>query len=208
MSLPTPYYDDDGIVIYHAPCEQVLPFLPRYDLLLTDPPYGIGADTHEGPENHGWRQWNSDGWDTEPPPKWLLDQCRASSTWNIIWGGNYFELPPTKCLLIWDKGQREFSLADGEVAWTNLDKSVRFKTYSRGVANREHRVHPTQKPVAVMRWEIGQAPDDVETILDPFAGSGTTGVAAKLEGRNATLIEISEAYCEMAANRLRQKVLF
>jgi len=125
----------------------------------------------------------------------------------IVWGGNYYSLPPSMGWLVWDKGQRDFSLADAELAWTSRDKAVRCFDYSRGEAARDGRVHPTQKPLALMRWCLSLV-EDAATVLDPFAGSGTTGVAAKLEGRKATLIEISEEYCEKAADRLRQGVLF
>lgn len=204
---PSPYYSEDGITIYCDDCRKILPFLDKFDLLLTDPPYGIGADKHEGPVEHGWRQWNSTGWDSEKPPIWLLEMMRAAASEQIVWGGNYYSLPPSMGWLVWDKGQRDFSLADAELAWTSRDKAVRCFNYSRASMMKESRVHPTQKPVPLMRWCLGLVPD-AQTILDPFAGSGTTLVAAKLEGRKAVGIEINEKYCEIAANRLRQKVLF
>lgn len=102
------------------------------------------------------------------------------------------------------------SYGDGELAWTDLsgDAAKKFTLGLNGIIARgETGLHPTQKPVALMRWCLSLV-EDAETVLDPFAGSGTTGVACKLEGRKATLIEISEAYCESAANRLSQGVLF
>jgi DNA modification methylase len=202
-----PYYQDALVTIYNADCRQVLPFLPKFDLLLTDPPYGIGADKHEGPAEHGWKQWNSSGWDKEKPPAWLLEMIREAAKEAIVWGGNYYSLPPSMGWLVWDKGQRDFSLADAELAWTSRQKAVRCFDYSRAAMMKEGRVHPTQKPSALMKWCLGLVPE-AQTVLDPFAGSGTTGVACKLEGRKATLIEISEEYCEKAAKRLSQGVLF
>lgn len=202
-----PYYQDALVTIYNADCRQVLPFLPKFDLLLTDPPYGIGADKHEGPAEHGWKQWNSSGWDKEKPPAWLLEMIREAAKESIVWGGNYYNLPPSMGWLVWDKGQRDFSLADAELAWTSRQKAVRCFDYSRAAMMKEGRVHPTQKPSALMKWCLGLVPE-AQTVLDPFAGSGTTGVACKLEGRKATLIEISEEYCEKAAKRLSQGVLF
>jgi DNA modification methylase len=202
-----PYYEDAMVTIYNADCRQVLPFLPKFDLLLTDPPYGIGADKHEGPAEHGWKQWNSSGWDKEKPPAWLLEMIREAAKEAIVWGGNYYSLPPSMGWLVWDKGQRDFSLADAELAWTSRQKAVRCFDYSRAAMMKEGRVHPTQKPSALMKWCLGLVPE-AQTVLDPFAGSGTTGVACKLEGRKATLIEISEEYCEKAAKRLSQGVLF
>jgi len=208
-----PYYEDALITIYNADCRQVLPFLPKQDLLLTDPPYGIGyggkknsVGGTEGRAKNGWKTWKTD-WDEEAPPKWLIDMIQDAAKEAIVWGGNYYSLPPSMGWLVWDKGQRDFSLADAELAWTSRDKAVRCFDYSRGEAARDGRVHPTQKPVALMRWCLSLV-EDAKTVLDPFAGSGTTGVACKLEGRKATLIEISEEYCESAAKRLSQGVLF
>ena len=129
---------------------------------------------------------------------------------HIIWGGNYYGLPPSRQYLIWDKGAgfkgRDF--AECEQAWCSWDGNA--KVYLRDpLASGDYRdkVHPTQKPAALMKWCLGLLPE-AKTVLDPFAGSGTTGVACKLEGRKAVLIEISEAYCESAAKRLSQGVLF
>lgn len=209
-----PYYADEAVTIYNADCRQVLPFLPKFDLLLTDPPYGLGigkkgavGSNTTTKHKHGMREWGVQEWDSTPPANWICEAMREACKKAIVWGGNYFQLPPTNCWLIWDKAQRDFSFADAELAWTNLDRAVRIKTFSRGELTAEGRFHPTCKPVSLMKWCLGFVPD-ARTVLDPFAGSGTTGVAAKLEGRKATLIEISEEYCEKAADRLRQGVLF
>ena len=132
----------------------------------------------------------------------------------ILWGGNYYEgLPPSRCWLVWDKDNTGMR-ADAELAWTNRDAAVRlFKWRWNGMLQehagdkKESRVHPTQKPLALMRWCLSLV-TEAKTVLAPFAGSGTTGVAAKLEGRKALLIEINEAYCESAAKRLSQGTLF
>jgi len=129
----------------------------------------------------------------------LLDKCDKK----MIFGGNYFDLPPSRCWLYWRKLMGG-DFADGELVWTSLDAVVReFTKPNKGGKNQ----HPTQKPLEVMQWCIQQA-GDVETILDPFAGSGTTGEAAKHLGKRAVLIEREEKYCEIAANRLAQEVLF
>jgi hypothetical protein len=134
---------------------------------------------------------------------------RELTHWQIIWGGNYFAdlFDASQCWLVWDKGQRDFSLADAELAWTNFNRAVRCFDCPRSKAVQDGKVHPTQKPVALMRWCLSLVPDAL-TILDPFAGSGTTGVAAKMEGRQAVLIEREEKYCEAAAKRMEQGVLF
>ena len=118
----------------------------------------------------------------------------------------YFGLPPSRGWLVWDKGQRDFSLADAELAWTNLDAAVRVMTYARGQLNAEGKVHPTQKPEPLMSWCLNHVPD-AQTVLDPWMGSGTTLVAAKLRGLKAVGIEINEQYCEAAKRRLAQGAL-
>lgn len=211
-----PYYEQDGIVIYHGRCEEVLPLLPSCDLLLTDPPYGIGeaAGKNKSRSNLATaKDYGDADWDNQPPPRWLLDQALSLARWQIVFGGNYFHLPPAKCWLVWDKDNGANDFADCELAWTNLDKAVRKLTFrwagmltEPGVP-KEDRVHPTQKPEAVMRWALMQAPQEARTVLDAWMGSGTTLVACKRLGRQCIGIERSERYCEAAAKRLAQGAL-
>ena len=203
-----PYYQDEAVTIYNADCRQVLPFLPKFDLLLTDPPYGIGA----AKMNLGFSRTSrmeKQNWDAEPPPSWLMDAMIEAAGKHIVWGGNYYELPPSRQYLIWDKGGRfkDRSFAECEQAWCSWDGVARIYKYDTINGEDFKKVHPTQKPTAVIKWCLSLV-EDAKTVLDPFAGSGTTGVACKLEGRKATLIEISEEYCEKAAKRLSQGVLF
>lgn len=212
----TPYYSEDGITIYHADCREVLPFLDPADLLLTDPPYGIGEAAGKNksrgklapPRDYGYADW-----DSHPPDQWLIEQARSLSRWQIIFGGNYFSLPPSKCWLVWDKDNGGNDFADAELAWTNLDKAVRRLTYRwAGMLQqpgmpKEDRWHPTQKPEAVMGWALSHAPSDARTVLDPWMGSGTTLVACKRVGLSCIGIEREEKYCEVAVKRLRQGAL-
>jgi DNA modification methylase len=226
VSAPTPFYQDEAVCIYHGDCREVLPFLPKSDLLLTDPPYGIG----EAAKNHASRgkpfgskatcrkqmayatEYERGDWDNAPPPRWLFDMLMEHTRHQVIFGGNYFGLPPASCWLVWDKDNGESDFADCELAWTNLKKAVRRLRYRwNGMLQepgmpRETRVHPTQKPEPVMRWALLQAPDGC-SVLDPFMGSGTTLVAAKRLGRKAIGIERERTYCEMAVERLRQSAL-
>ena len=202
-----PYYQDDAVTIFNADCKQVLPFLPQFDLLLTDPPYGIGEDggRFRDRKGGGHRVLPKMGWDKDRPKCHLLLEAIDSAKDCIVWGGNYFAdiLPASRGWLYWDK-KMGGDFSDGELAYTSFDmvlKSFSFCTKAHG------KVHPSQKPLALMRWCLSLVPDAV-TVLDPFAASGTTGVACKLEGRKAVLIELSEEYCEKAADRLRQGVLF
>jgi DNA modification methylase len=201
-----PYYEEAGITIYHGDCREILPQLGQFDLLLTDPPYGIGADTHAGPASSGWTQFASTGWDKEPVTKETIELCISAADKAVIWGGNYFHLPPSMGWLVWNKGQRAFSLADGELAWTSERQALRIFDYSRGEALQDGKQHPTQKPLALMKWCIGRM-GAVCSLVDAFMGSGTSLVAAKDLGLIATGIELEERYCEIAANRLRQSVL-
>lgn len=208
--LFSPFYDHGGITIYHGDCRQIVPTLGRFDLLLTDPPYGIGADKMT--LGNGKRKIfrGSESWDSAPPT-WEIEMVRASAEKHIIWGGNYFAgLPPSRGWLFWDKGTGDNDYSDGELAWTNIDTVLKKFCRSWVGANAKDsdcgREHPTQKPKTLMQWCIEIA-GDVETIIDPFAGSGTTGRAAKDLGKRAVLIEREEKYCEIAANRLSQEVL-
>jgi len=210
-----PYYEHGGIAIYNADCRALLGDL-RADLLLTDPPYGIGADeaAAKNQGRWGWKDYGPSNWDRATPEQETFDAMRASCRDAIIWGGNYFtdKLPPSQCWLAWDKGQREFSLADFELAWTSFDNASRMVVVPRGRALQDGKVHPTQKSVDVMRWCVTAVADRYGTkapisILDPYMGSGTTLLAAKDLSRNAIGIEVSERYCELAALRFSQEVL-
>jgi len=206
-----PFYNEDGITIYNADCRKVLPWLDQFDLLLTDPPYGIGCDGHKpdySQRKHGARKaFDFAGWDKEIPLN--IPDCLRAAKDQVIWGGNYFTefLPGTRGWLVWDKGQSGLSQSDCELAFTSQQFSLRRLVLNRCALLKDSTTHPTQKPVALMRWCLSFFPD-AETILDPFMGSGTTLLAAKLEGRKAVGIEINQKYCEDAVERLRQKVLF
>lgn len=189
--------------LYLCDCMDILPTLPRVDAVITDPPYGIGADRQRNSEKDGWVDYGCEGWDKERPAKEIFDFIRAGSKQQIVWGGNYFTdyLPPSMQWLVWDKGQRNFSLADCEFAWSSQNKAARVFTYSRGAALQDGKQHPTQKPLALMKWCIEQA-GNPQTILDPFMGSGTTGVAAVQMGRKFIGIEREPKYFEVACRRI------
>jgi len=192
-----PYYQDSAVTIYHGDCREILPDLGRFDLLLTDPPYGL---------NMSGGTWGKkmdtvyQKWDSKPADIAHLFQFSEKA---IVWGGNYFTLPPSRCWLVWKKPFFP-TMADCEMAWTNFDANSRVKELGRSPDGKQF--HPTQKPVALMSWCIGIA-GDVENILDPFMGSGTTLRAAKDLNRKAIGIEIEEKYCEIAAQRMCQEVL-
>lgn len=214
-----PFYRDEWVTLYHGDCRQIVPQLGKFDLLLTDPPYGINESSkkQKSRQGHGManqRDYGEYSWDNAAPPAWQIGMLRDSAKWQILWGGNYYDaLPPARGWLVWDKDNGATDFADCELAWTNLETAVRkFKWRWQGMLqeqmgdNKDVRVHPTQKPLALMTWCLGLVPE-AKTVLDPFAGSGTTGRACKDMGRRCVLIEREERYCREIVNRLAQEVL-
>jgi hypothetical protein len=213
-----PYYAAGGISIFHGDCRHIMPLLAPCDLLLTDPPYGIKADrtmskqggTQTGKSIAPKRHYAASGWDDEPVEDWALALARRLCRSQIIFGGNYYTLPPARCWLVWDKENGDNGYADCELAWTNLDKAVRrLKHQWHGMLRKdgEDRWHPTQKPLDVMSWALRQAPPEVVTVLDPWMGSGTSLRAAKDHGKQGIGIEREERWCEIAAKRMEQECL-
>jgi len=195
--------------LYLGDCREILPTLPKVDLVLTDPPYGIGAGSGTGGNNAAKaKDYGPDTWDKSTPPAWLFGLMQEMSKHQIIYGGNYFVLPPSSCWLVWDK-DNSGNFADAELAWTNLQKAVRLKKYrwngmlQEDMKNKEIREHPTQKPVPVMEWCLTHVPDAI-TVADPFMGSGTTGVACANMGKTFYGIEREPKYFDIACRRIEQ----
>jgi len=203
----------EGIVLIQGDCLEVLPTLGRFDAVVTDPPYGIGADKNlRANKQHGAaaapsRDYGVGNWDAAPPDAVAINLVVAAARHSILWGGNYFQVPPASGWLVWDKENGTNGYADCELAWTNIPQAVRRLKWrwagmlQQDMRNKEDRVHPTQKPAEVMRFSIQQVPD-AHTILDPFMGSGTTGVAAVKLGRRFTGIEIDPGYFDIACRRI------
>lgn len=189
--------------MYLGDCREILPTLEGVDAIVTDPPYGIGAARMSLGK---WRtsRMEKGAWDDEAGDvSWIVESDLPA----IIWGGNYFLLPPSRAFLVWDKGAgfkgRDF--AECEVAWCSFDANARVITHDP-LARGDYRdkQHPTQKPVRVMEWCVGQLPDAARTILDPFAGSGSTGVACVNLGRGFVGIEREPAYFDIACRRIEE----
>lgn len=191
--------------LYLGDCMEVLPTLGKVDAVITDPPYGINAARTRNSAKDGWVDYGCDGWDKERPGREVFDLILKAAPIQVIWGGNYFTdyLPPSQKWLSWDKGQDGFSLADFELAWTSEDKACRRLNYARSLALKDGKEHPTQKPLAVMRWCIEQAGKPAIT-LDPFMGSGTTGVAAVGMGLGFIGVEREPKYFDIACRRIEK----
>lgn len=209
-----PYYQDDYVTLYHGDCRDILPHLEPVDLVLTDPPYGIGEAAGANKSRNKMavaKDYGDDDWDNEPIPQDLINQLINQPA--VIFGGNYYAMPPSSCWLVWDK-HITGDFADCELAWTNLPGAVRKIDYLwNGCMKKrpEQRWHPTQKPLDVMKWCITQADTKLKktiaSILDPFAGAGTTLRAAKDMNRKSIGIEREQKYCDVIVKRLRQEVL-
>jgi len=205
--------------LYLGDCRDILPTLPLAGAVVTDPPYGIGESAGKAKTRTSGlssslrraqeyrRDYGDDDWDDAPIPEDLMDMVRAAGRWNIIFGGNYYALPATSCWLVWDKLNGATDFADCELAWTNLPKAVRrirFLWNGCMRANGETRGdHPTQKPIGVMTWALQHLPPmGGGAVLDPFMGSGTTGVACVASGLPFIGIEQREAYFDAACRRI------
>jgi DNA modification methylase len=208
--------------LYLGDCLDILPTLGPVDAVVTDPPYGIGLDkgfadqlmrrpyggASTRPHICARREYEGE-WDQERPPREIFELMLQVSGVAVIFGGNYFTdmLPVGGHWLVWDKRNTMPTFSDCELAWTNIErKSVKLLTYEYNglIGKREERVHPTQKPYEVIRWCIEGLPRGRDTILDPFMGSGTTGVACAKLGRKFIGIEISEQYFDIACKRIEQ----
>ena len=200
--------------LWHGDCREILPTLPQFDLVLTDPPYGISADKGAavgGTDASGRyvrrpKQYEG-GWDAERPTAEEFAAILGSAKAAVIWGGNYFSdlLPQGGRWMFWDKLNSMPSYSDGEIAWTSLGGVVvkKFTQCNNGLASLRdgERCHPTQKPVNLIEWCLSFAPNAL-TVCDPYMGSGTTGVACAQMGKTFYGIEREPKYFDIACKRI------
>ena len=184
--------------LYLGDCRDILPTLPKVDAVVTDPPYGIGITRSNRLAVS--RGMGGKSWDDDTPTPEFIAQMVAHGTEAIVWGGNYFKLPETRCVLVWDKQNDDRDFADLEMAWTNLDAVARIFRM-RPMNMDGGKVHPTQKPVRLMKWCLAKLGNPT-TILDPFMGSGSTGVASVQAGLTFTGIERDPEYFDIACKRI------
>ena len=174
-----------------------------FDLAIVDPPYGIDINSSGRLGHYGGKGKN---WDSETPQQNYFKELKRISKNQIIWGGNYFNLPPTRCFLIWDKEQPEnVSFASCEMAWTSFNESA--KTFYKRPQNADiERIHPTQKPVSLYKWLLNKYAKDGDKILDTHLGSGSIAIACHEYGFELTACELDAEYYDKAVERIKNHV--
>mgnify|MGYP001488320839 CR=1 FL=1 len=188
------------IELHNIDCMEYMRGLPdkAYPLAIVDPPYGIGIASNPVRQKHERKRW-----DVAIPSQAYFDELRRVSVDQIVWGGNYFPLPPTQCFLIWDKVQPfDFSLAMCELAWTSFKQPAKMHRLS--IASERGKIHPTQKPVALYRWLLQNYAKPGQRILDTHGGSMSIAIACDIEGYDLTLCELDKDYFEAGKKRLEQ----
>jgi len=207
----------DAPAVFHAPpcsgsldlrlgdCMDVMATFAdgHFDLAIVDPPYGINA-SHMGSRFSRYSK-DSQRWDKKTPPPQYFSELRRVSKHQIIWGGNYFDLPPSRCFLIWDKQQPAgVSFADSEFAWTSFDASAKtFRRRPQGAD--DERIHPTQKPVDLYKWTLANYAKPGMRVLDTHMGSGSIAIAAHYAGIHLTACEIDPDYFHAAKARIARE---
>ena len=182
-----------------------------FDLAIVDPPYGRKCDIKTNGKRCAKRNGFSalyindtgNNWNNVPSNIFFNDLFRVSRN-QIIWGGNFFTLPPTPSIIVWNKMQRNFSFGDGEMAWCSIGNSLRIFDMSRGEMQKEKRIHITQKPVKLYKWLLDNYAKPGDKILDTHLGSGSIAIACYDYGFDLTACEIDVDYYNAAMKRLRR----
>jgi site-specific DNA-methyltransferase (adenine-specific) len=190
--------------LHNIDCMEYMKSLPNnaFDLAIVDPPYGIDINSSGRLGHYGGKNKK---WDNETPKQEYFDELFRISKNQIIWGANYFNMPPTRCFLIWDKEQPEsVSFASCEYAWTNFDKSA--KTYYQRPQNADtERIHPTQKPVKLYEWLLTNYAKQGDKILDTHLGSGSHAIACNNLSFELVACELDKDYYEASIKRIKAK---
>jgi site-specific DNA-methyltransferase (adenine-specific) len=197
-------YEEMKNKIILADCMDIMKDIPDkyFELAIVDPPYGIGADSMTMGKGSGndTGKFKSSGWDNNIPDKKYFDELFRISQNQIIWGGNYYNLGPARCYLLWDKIDYNSDFASAELSWTSFDKVV--KTFRHARKWKENKIHPTQKPVALYRWLLQNYANPGDKIIDTHSGSGSLACACHLEKFDFLAIEKDEDYYKSSCERL------
>jgi len=199
-------------VIHNIDCMDILKGCDdnQFDLAICDPPYGLdlanmnmGVGKNKNASKIQNRKWKPKRWDKKPPEKeYFIELFRVSKN-QIIWGGNYFDLPPCKNYIIWDKKIPEgLSFSDCEMAWTSFDKAPKMFRYS-AYLDKASKFHPTQKPIELYEWLLKNYAKDGDSILDTHGGSMSSAIACNNMGFDITVCELDEDYYREACERVR-----
>ena len=198
----------DLLDIRHMDCMDLMKEFPdnHFDLAVVDPPYGLGERlTKQGNTSHLKNRVMSvkdSSWDHSVPlPEYFTELFRVSKN-QVIWGGNYFNLNPTRCVLWWDKCQPWENFSSGELAWTSFDKPARQFTLDNRTGGK---IHPTQKPVKLYDWIFANYAKEGMKILDTHMGSGSIAISAHYAGMHLTACELDEEYYKMACERIERE---
>lgn len=207
----------DKITITHECNMELMKRYPDnyFDLAIVDPPYGIGADKaqNNGGEQYGYKKYKESDWDSSIPTADYFTELSRVSKNQIVWGGNYMtkHLPPSMGWIIWDKGQRGFSLADGEMAWTSFNKAMRIFEFSRAGCIKSNntmieKFHPTAKPFELYKYCLDKYAKQGDKILDTHLGSGSIAIACHDYGFELTACELDKEYYDKAVQRVKNHV--
>lgn len=202
--------------IYNEDCLETMKRMPDnfVDLIVTDPPYGLGIDGQKKSKStnpkHNRKEHKFLGWDGSIPPAEIFREMERVSKNQVIWGGNYFVEHLTKGRkgwIVWDKGQHGLTMSDAELAYSSFNKPTRVIVANRAQILKDGSVHPTQKPLILIKKVLGLYANTGDLIYDPFMGSGTTAKACRDMGLEYIGSEISKEYCEIAESRLKQEAM-
>lgn len=194
--------------VYNIDCLEYMKGIPDkfFDLCIADPPYGINAaEMNMGNGNHIWKKKQ---WDKNVPNDNVFCEIFRVSKNTIIWGGNYFRLPPSRGYIYWDKGYYgKMSFSDGELAWTSFNKPLRSIKIinSNSIINDGLKIHPTQKPIALYSWILDNYANGGGKIFDPFLGSGSSRIAAYKKGFDFYACELDKDYFDAQECRFRKE---
>ena len=214
--------------VYNCDCMELMAKYPDgyFELAIVDPPYGINADKAQNAAaearikangkskaGRGWKSYKQTEWDNTIPDTEYFKELKRVSKNQIVWGGNYMteHLPPSMGWILWDKGQRDFSLADGELAWSSFNKALRIFELSRGrsLANNNKeggRIHPTQKPVALYKWLLDNYAKEGDKILDTHLGSGSSRIACYDFKFDFVGCELDKEYFDAMEDRFKKHI--